>query len=386
MMRFRPTTALQVWNRTRQWGYDSMRLGQVLWSSLLHPQKYHNDRRELLLQLATEESNVAARKWLHLEREWHLLQYYGISEYWAQHGWRWNNMSFGSSSSPRLQLWFSSSSDASSSTSQQLPQDSQGTDSTTTTGSNHSSSNSTLDSKVNDNNNNNNRKKAQIAFMITSSMRQELLGESYRYDAEQIKHMTPIDASLILQHGITSKDYEERLPIVKQEYYRMIQEEQQKAKEEALAVEEAQQQRRQQQQEEERLLASSQSHASEPSLLVQEAPPSSPFQTSADDNHETTTPREGYHKWYQIVEYPHKDEDDSEPRVVAMYKDWKEAQFGMEVHQDLANRRRHRHTSKPITKTNEKSNDNQDENDDVNQNNDPAIPVSRFEIQTVYKK
>jgi hypothetical protein len=401
MMSFRPTKALQIWNRTRQWGHDSWRLGQVLWSSLLQnalnnkhsnpaavsaitsiqPRNDRQHRRELVLKLATEESNLVARKWLSLEREWHMIQYHGISEYCTREIKEWwkNTRCNSGSLFPRL-LWFSSSS-TSSSTSQE-PLNSKGTN-TSTTGTNHSSS---TGSNCNSNNDDD-RKKAQIAFMITSSMRQELLGDSYRYDTEQIKHMTPIEASLILQHGIRSQEYPVRMPLVKQEYYTRLHEEQQKAKDEAAAVEA----QRQQQQQAELLLAKFQQQqqpqqqpsSSEPTLEEDPQPSSSSsLEPSADENDDHEPSHRRGQKWYQIVEYPHSNNNNNnnnnESRVVAMYKELKEAQFGREVHQDLANRRRHNdHTSKS-TYTEENS---------INKNDDGnGTPVSRFEIQTVYKE
>ena len=52
---------------------------------------------------------------------------------------------------------------------------------------------------------------AQVAFMITSAMRTELSGE-LGYTADQIKSMTPIDASLILHHQVKPDEKGKKLP------------------------------------------------------------------------------------------------------------------------------------------------------------------------------
>ena len=52
---------------------------------------------------------------------------------------------------------------------------------------------------------------AQVAFMITTAMRKEL-SENLSYTAENIKSLTPVDASLILHHQLKPEEIEEKLP------------------------------------------------------------------------------------------------------------------------------------------------------------------------------
>ena len=58
---------------------------------------------------------------------------------------------------------------------------------------------------------------AKIAFMVTSSMKLDLSGR-LGYSADQIKTMTPLQASLILHESITPEDMETRLPLAEQAY------------------------------------------------------------------------------------------------------------------------------------------------------------------------
>jgi hypothetical protein len=58
---------------------------------------------------------------------------------------------------------------------------------------------------------------AKIAFMVTASMKQDL-SERLGYDADQIKAMTPLQASLILNESIKPEEMDTKLPIAEQEY------------------------------------------------------------------------------------------------------------------------------------------------------------------------
>jgi len=59
--------------------------------------------------------------------------------------------------------------------------------------------------------------KAKIAFMITSAMRSELQ-QSLGYTADDIKSMTPLQASLVLNHAITPDQRAEALPKAMQQH------------------------------------------------------------------------------------------------------------------------------------------------------------------------
>lgn len=77
-------------------------------------------------------------------------------------------------------------------------------------------------------------KTGKIAFMVTASMKQEL-SERLGYDAEKIKTMTPLQASLILNESIEPNEMATKLPMAEAEY------ELQRQKEEAEARERAEQ-------------------------------------------------------------------------------------------------------------------------------------------------
>jgi hypothetical protein len=70
---------------------------------------------------------------------------------------------------------------------------------------------------------------AKIAFMITASMKQEL-SELLGYSADQIKSMTPLQASLILNDRIQSEEMEAKLPIAEAAYEARRQEEEEEAR------------------------------------------------------------------------------------------------------------------------------------------------------------
>lgn len=53
-------------------------------------------------------------------------------------------------------------------------------------------------------------KPAKISFMVTTAMKQQL--EELHYTAERVKKMTPLEASLILQHEVAPSDQESQLP------------------------------------------------------------------------------------------------------------------------------------------------------------------------------
>ena len=53
--------------------------------------------------------------------------------------------------------------------------------------------------------------------MITSSMKSELT-DNLGYAADDIKRMTPLQASLVLNHKVAPAEYDEQLPLLEQEY------------------------------------------------------------------------------------------------------------------------------------------------------------------------
>lgn len=105
---------------------------------------------------------------------------------------------------------------------------------------------------------------AKVAFMITSSMKQELK-DKLGYDADQIKQMTPQQASIVLYHAVSPDTFDGRLPILEEEFA-MEQEEKQRQQEQDRAL------KLQQEQEEERVRFES---FSGPQILSLSSSPSS---------------------------------------------------------------------------------------------------------------
>lgn len=69
-------------------------------------------------------------------------------------------------------------------------------------------------------------KTARIAFMVTATMKAELM-DRLGYDVDQIKSMTPLQASLILNQSIQPEELETKLPLAEQEYEAQRQREEQ---------------------------------------------------------------------------------------------------------------------------------------------------------------
>ena len=137
-------------------------------------QNRSSDIKPVLLDHA-RNANTLANSWLQVEKQVGLVRYYGFSEYIKQ----------------RLQSTTTSGAVTTS-----------GAEESTTIASNSISST---------------RSGAKVAFMVTASMKQELK-ERLEYDADQIKSMTPLEASLILNHSIVPADKDERLPVLTEEY------------------------------------------------------------------------------------------------------------------------------------------------------------------------
>jgi hypothetical protein len=60
-------------------------------------------------------------------------------------------------------------------------------------------------------------KSTMIAFMITSSMKHRMQ-ETLGYSVDQIKKMTPLQASLVLNHHVSPDQYDDQLPLLEKEY------------------------------------------------------------------------------------------------------------------------------------------------------------------------
>ena len=132
---------------------SSLLLRRVLLTKPVDLTAYKEKTKQLLLDEKT--SNVAAVKLLKWDKEFGLLQYYGAQEY--------------------LRRWWQARSTSSSSTTPSLPKSQANAEQGGTT--------------------------ARVAFMITSEQRQKL-STDLRYTQQDIRSFKPIEALLLIEHGV----------------------------------------------------------------------------------------------------------------------------------------------------------------------------------------
>jgi hypothetical protein len=204
-------------------------------------------------------------------------------------------------------------------------------------------------------------KVGQIAFMITASMRLELMNR-LQYTSAEIKTLTPLEASLILQHDLAPPDRPVHLPRLLEQHANTMQQQRNEQLAAAAAADTA--------------LTSPPSGPSEPSIAMSSVTDQEPpLQLSVGDDGTTssslpTASDVSYSflgtKWYQIVERKKSAETtDDETVVVAMYLHSHEAELGQETHQLFADRRAERAAA---------------------EKKQPLQPASVFEIRQVYIK
>jgi hypothetical protein len=201
---------------------------------------------------------------------------------------------------------------------------------------------------------------ARVAFMITASMKEEL-AEKLGYAIDQVKQMTPLQASLVLHHQITPDVLEEQLPIVEQQYEEQKEEEQRqreleikakenlhqemelKKKQEQLKRQEKQQQQQQQQEQVEQ--QQQQQVAIEGGTSFSKQLPKRSFSgENAFGYHssnlllspESDPDNEFANFWFEIIETNNETDEISR---VGLYHDEKEALIGLETRQDIAYRK-----------------------------------------------
>jgi hypothetical protein len=183
-------------------------------------------------------------------------------------------------------------------------------------------------------------KGGRIAFMLTAAMKTEL-ADRLGYSPEDVKKMTPVQASLILNNSIPHEEMAYLLPILEKDYHEAVEREQhQKAEEEKLLKMQQQEQEKQQK-------------LQEPSYI----PSPTVGDASIYDKHRdimSTTVNDGYasanillnptwgsgKKWYEVTEST----ADGESTRVGLYTDLDEAKLGMEARQYIADRE-----SSPLT-------------------------------------
>jgi hypothetical protein len=179
-----------VWHRSQKIGTDSL----LLMSKLV---KSPNSSRDILLSQA-RQANAAATSFLRVEREISLMKYHGFLGYLHE-----RNLFYFNAWSQRLRLGLGPA-----------PPVDQNKNQTTRSSSNI----------------------ARIAFMITATQR-AALSSSLGYSPEQIKHLKPVEASLILEHKVQPIDMDSRLPRLVQEYHASLSAGNQKVNEMPPAVE-----------------------------------------------------------------------------------------------------------------------------------------------------
>jgi hypothetical protein len=342
---------VRAWNRTKMWSRDSISLA----SHLIQPSSSGGNNssisRQSILVGQASQNNVVALHLLKAQKQINLIQYYGLMLY-LRNELRWN--------APLLQF---------------------------STNTNHKASNAVVTSTAqsettalspsssDDDNNNNNAsanpfaipaaappKVGKIAFMITASMRLDLAALEYAPD--QIKKLTPIQASLLLQNGVGSAEMKHRLPELQAAYeqeQQKVADDARRRKEELQRMEElrlrliAEEEERQQQ--EKRIAgtaitgAEAPEHAIEPGTAAATLPkhesaaqvaPAMHTESSFLGSKAQTEPASSGTLWHQIIQRRNSDnsnEKDGDEKVIAMFLDQKEAEYGLQAHRELAEKR-----------------------------------------------
>jgi len=267
-----------------QWAKNFTRMGKDGYH-LARAVVEHRSRnvRPLLLDHA-RQSNSVATGILHVDKEVGLVRYYGVSGYLKQR--------FQSTSAL-------TTSEDSSSTS--------GDGTTTTTAT------------------------AKVAFMVTTSMKQEL-ADRLGYNEDQIKAMTPVQASLILNESIAPNEMATRLPQAEAAY------EEQRQKEEENARQKAEQQQQQRHQEaavsadaDDQPAASSAALGSHSSQFFSDGGYRSRDELAEVQN-STIGAFFSASEWFEIIE---TDTAGLESRV-GLYQDKDEAELGLKTRRDIA--------------------------------------------------
>lgn len=154
--------------------------------------------------------------------------------------------------------------------------------------------------------------------MITSRMKQQLQ-EELGYSDTFIKSMTPLQASLVLQHQISPKDYDGKVSQLVEDYH--AQQEQQRVQE----LQRKEQEEREQQQQTAMESNSHQLHAP------------SPNSTAGSHNTDAQNPltqRSGI-TWYEVIQT----EPNGEESKMGLYRSPEEAQEGIDALEYIAERR-----------------------------------------------
>eukprot|EP00536_Pseudo-nitzschia_multiseries_P014778 jgi/Psemu1/327661/estExt_fgenesh1_pg.C_7670004 len=189
-----------------RFGRDGMALSQAMYRAVPRATAaanttVHERIKAVLLEESRQPSNNSvAISFLKFGKEIGLVKYMGLAEYLRQNQGTLFSL-------PSLPSWNSSSSlsassSSSSSTDHPTPdRNSSATRATTEFGSANA----------------NNGGGAKVAFMITSSMKQELI-HNLGYETNIVKSMTPQQASLVLHHQVLPESYDEAIAKLEEEF------------------------------------------------------------------------------------------------------------------------------------------------------------------------
>lgn len=279
--------------------------------------------------------NQMAIKLLQWDKEINLLRYSGFVEYSKQ------KIHKGSILPTRIQRWLSSSSSTKTFTNKAPTTGmSDATDTVTLSSSSVSVSNSSsaIQTQTSSSSISGSRNVAKVAFMITASMRNELINR-LGYSVDEIRLMKPNEASIILQHSILSSSTDRDSKI--QELLLLHQQEQEEMQ-------------RQEQQQQMNVVDSSSSSissiesSSSTSVAAKQAPTffSSSRSTSSSLSTSLSSKKT---QWFEIVEYTtigDVNDENSKYEVVGLYKTLVEAELGLETLAEFSERKREQHKLK----------------------------------------
>lgn len=169
--------------------------------------------------------------------------------------------------------------------------------------------------------------KTTIAFMITATMKQKLQ-ETMGYSMDQIKKMTPLQASLVLNHQVSPDKYGEQLPLLEKEY-EQEQAEWRKQEKERLKHEQKDQERQQEQE----------NHTSDVSLNYGQLPQNTITHTTSSFSPEQLASGIGVESgfddfWYEVMEV----KPDGDAVRQGLYPNIEEAELGLETREMIRDR------------------------------------------------
>ncbi len=335
----------RLWLTTETFGRDSLQLASAMIRSVPR-----SSIRDVIVQYA-RRSNTAAVSLMNVDREVGLLRYWGLSGYLRHKkiGGNWE----------LTRRW--------------LNQSSVMEPATTINRSNDESKLTTTKPKG---------PTARVAFMVTAAMRQELT-ERLELSEDQIKRLTPLQASLILQNNVPAHEVSSKLPELEHQHFEMQQAANQSAAAAAMAqpgelnddpslASEQDADDEESKREEDKINtdtdSSTISQQEEPLLVASGTESLASGITSADNDDvqpsidevpvekrsvafidsidDWDAARASPEKiWFQLVQH---DSTERESAVVGLYRDVNEAQLALET-RELFERRRSEDKKKPMT-------------------------------------